>query len=55
MIPQHKSKFAELLVAKWGFRKDLAGALTIFQHLFTLHSGLGPPMPNRLFAAALLV
>ena len=30
------------------FRKDLAGALTIFQHLFTLHAGLGPPMPNRM-------
>lgn len=29
------------------FRKDLAGALTIFQHLFTWQAGLGPPMQNR--------
>ncbi|MFO0935656.1 MAG: MBOAT family O-acyltransferase [Gemmataceae bacterium] len=29
------------------FRKDLAGAITIFQHLFTIQPGLGPPLPNR--------
>lgn len=29
------------------FRKDIGGAFTILQHLFTWQPGLGPPMQNR--------